>query len=359
MQDVITGRLCKLRESLRAHEIDALLIMRPENMRYMTGFTGSSGAALVSQDHAILLTDFRYIEQATGEAPLYRVVKHGVKMVDGLKEVVAEMGVGSLGFEPDVLTYKQHETFAAALEGTRLVPVEGAVEGLRMVKAEFEIDEIRRAEAIGDAAFSHILEVMKPGMTENEVALELEWFMRKNGAERIGFDVIVASGARGAMPHAGASGKRLAAGELVVLDLGAVVEGYRGDMTRTVSLGKATSEQRKVYDIVLRAQEAALEGIAAGLKGEEAHAIAQKIIEEAGYGDRFGHGLGHGVGLAVHEEPRLAPSSTTELAPGMVVTVEPGIYLPGSFGVRIEDLVVIEETGIRNLTSSAKELMEI
>lgn len=359
MQGEIAGRLCKLRESFQAHEIDALLVMRPENRRYMTGFTGSSGAAFVSQGHAALLTDFRYIEQAAGEASWYRVVKHGVKMVDTLKEVVSEIGVGSLGFESDVLTYKQHETFAAALEGTRLVPVEGAVERLRMVKTESEIDKIRRAEALGDAAFSHILDVMRPGMPESEVALELEWFLRKNGGERVGFDVIVASGSRGAMPHAAASGKQLAAGELVVLDLGAVVEGYRGDMTRTVALGRATAEQRKVYEIVLRAQQAALEGITAGLKGEEAHAIAQRIIEEAGYGDNFGHGLGHGVGLAVHEEPRLAPSSTTELAPGMVVTVEPGIYLPGGFGVRIEDLIVIEETGIRNLTSSPKELIEI
>ncbi|MGB4002646.1 MAG: M24 family metallopeptidase, partial [Bacillota bacterium] len=204
-----------------------------------------------------------------------------------------------------------------------------------------------------------ILSIMKPGMTEIDVALELEWFMRKNGAEGIGFDVIVASGPRGAMPHGVASDKKLAQGDLVVLDFGAVYNGYRGDMTRTVSLGKATSLQRRVYDIVLRAQEAALEAIAPGKTGQEIDGIARGIIEEAGYGDNFGHGLGHGVGLAVHEEPRLSVTGTKELRPGMVVTVEPGIYLPGLFGIRIEDLVVVQEGGVRNLTRSPKELIEL
>ncbi|MGE5593209.1 MAG: M24 family metallopeptidase [Betaproteobacteria bacterium] len=355
----VSSRIAKLRNALEDHGIDAVLVTRPENRRYMTGFTGSSGFVLISQDHAVLITDFRYIEQAASQAPEFRIVKHGLKFTDTLKEVLAEIGVTSLGFEKDVVTYKQYETFSSELQGIKLVPVEGLVERLRMVKDNEEIDKIRRAEALGDAAFSHILTVMKAGMTEIEVALEMEWFMRRNGAERLGFDIIVGSGANGAMPHAVASDKRLVPGELVVLDFGAVVDGYRGDTTRTVVLGRASEEQRRIYDIVLRAQHAALEGIKAGIKGEEAHALAQQVIAQAGYGENFGHGLGHGVGLAVHEEPRLAPSSSTVLEPGMVVSVEPGIYLPGRLGVRIEDLVVIEDGGVLNLTKSPKDLIEV
>jgi len=355
----VSKRIARLRDSLREHEIDAVLVARPENRRYMTGFTGSSGFAVVSQDHAVLITDFRYTEQAAAQAPDFRIVKHGVKFTDTLKEVLGEIGVTTLGFEKDVITYKQYETFSSELQGIKLVPVEGLVERLRMVKDDQEIDKIRRAEALGDAAFSHILTVMKPGMTEIEVALEMEWFMRRNGAERLGFDIIVGSGPNGAMPHAVASDKRLVPGELIVLDFGAVVDGYRGDTTRTVVLGRASEEQRRIYDIVLRAQRAALEGIRAGITGEQAHALAQQVIAEAGYGENFGHGLGHGVGLAVHEEPRLAPSSSVVLEPGMVVSVEPGIYLPGKLGVRIEDLVVVEDGGVLNLTRSPKELIEL
>lgn len=353
------NRLVAIRERLSPAGIDGLLITRPENRRYITGFTGSAGVVVVSPDHACFITDFRYVEQAAYQAPEFRVIKHGQKIADTLKEVVEEAGIGRLGFEKDVITYKQHETFSSALTGVELVPVEGLVEALRAAKDENEIEEIRRAEAIGDAAFSHILNIIKPGMTEIDVALEIEWFMRKNGAEGIGFEIIVASGERGAMPHGVASGKKLAQGELVVMDFGAVYHGYRGDMTRTVSLGKASPEQRRLYDIVLRAQEAALEGIAPGKTGQEIDSLARKVIEEAGYGDNFGHGLGHGVGLAVHEEPRLSVAVTEELRPGMVVTVEPGIYIPGFAGVRIEDLVVVRESGITNLTSSPKELIEL
>ena len=352
-------RLAALRELLPSSSVDGLLITRPENRRYITGFTGSAGVALVSQNHAFFVTDFRYVEQATYQAPEFQIVQHGLKIEDTLCQLAQEAGIGRLGFEKDVVTFKQHETLSSALSGVRLVPCEGLVEALREVKDENETELIRQAEAIGDAAFSHILSIMKPGMTEIDVALELEWFMRKNGAEGIGFDVIVASGPRGAMPHGVASDKKLAQGDLVVLDFGAVYNGYRGDMTRTVSLGKATSLQRRVYDIVLRAQEAALEAIAPGKTGQEIDGIARGIIEEAGYGDNFGHGLGHGVGLAVHEEPRLSVTGTKELRPGMVVTVEPGIYLPGLFGIRIEDLVVVQEGGVRNLTRSPKELIEL
>jgi Xaa-Pro aminopeptidase len=314
---MMKNRLVALRERLSYAGIDGLLITRPENRRYITGFTGSAGVVVVSRDRAFFVTDFRYVEQATYQAPEFRVIEHGLKIVDTLREIVEEAGITRLGFEKDVITYKQHETFSSALAGVELVPCEGLVETLRAVKDDSEIEAIRRAEAIGDAAFSHVLDIIKPGMTEIDVALEIEWFMRKNGAEGIGFEVIVASGERGAMPHGVASSKKLAEGELVVMDFGAVYQGYRGDMTRTVSLGKASPEQRRIYDIVLRAQEAALEAIAPGKTGQEIDGLARKVIEEAGYGDNFGHGLGHGVGLAIHEEPRLsvtALSSTAILA---------------------------------------------
>jgi Xaa-Pro aminopeptidase len=356
---MVKKRLAALREGFSLAGIDGFLITRPENRRYMTGFTGSSGVALVSGDRAYFITDFRYVEQATNQAPEFHIVKHGLKMTDTIREVAEEAGIGRLGFEKDVVTYKQHEAFSSALAGIELIPTEGMVEALRKVKDEHEIEAIRQAEAIGDAAFSHVLDIMRPGMTEIDVALEIEWFMRKNGAEGIGFEVIVASGERGAMPHGVASSKKLAEGELVVMDFGAVYQGYRGDMTRTVSLGKASPMQRKLYNIVLRAQEAALEGIRPGKTGKEIDAIARKVIEDAGYGENFGHGLGHGVGLAVHEEPRLSVTGMEELVCGMVVTVEPGIYVPGFAGVRIEDLVVVSESGIRNITSSPKELIEL
>ncbi len=360
MECVTPSRVDRLRGSFEGHSVDALLVTRRENVRYVTGFSGSSGAALVLRDEVVLVTDFRYIEQAAMEAPGCRVERHGPNEMNGvIAEVARGAGVRNLGFEGDSISWDAHRKLEEALAGVRLVPVEGACERLRMVKDEAEQELIRRAEAVGDLAFSHILEVIRPGMTEADVAVELEWFMRKHGAEKAAFDTIVASGPRGAMPHASASQKRLARGELVVIDFGAVVEGYCGDCTRTVSLGRASAEARKVYDTVLRAQLAALDALAAGVKGEDVHAVAHGVIAGAGYGDMFGHGLGHGVGLAVHEDPRLAPSSRTELACGMTVTVEPGIYLPGVMGVRIEDVVVVAADGARNLTRSPKELLEL
>ena len=300
---MVKNRLIALREGLSSAGIDGLLITRPENRRYITGFTGSAGITVVSKDSAYFITDFRYVEQATYQAPEFRVIEHGLKMADTLREAVAEAGIKKLGFERDVVTYKQYGMFSSALDGVELVPTEGIVETLRMVKDEHEIAAIRQAEALGDAAFSHVLDIIKPGITEIEVALEIEWFMRKNGAEGIGFDVIVASGERGAMPHGVASSKKLAKGELVVMDFGAVYHGYRGDMTRTISLGKASPKQRELYDIVLRAQEAALQGILPGKTGQEIDGLARNVIKEAGHGENFGHGLGHGVGLPFTKNP--------------------------------------------------------
>ncbi|NLS45193.1 MAG: aminopeptidase P family protein [Firmicutes bacterium] len=353
------NRLTSIRRKFSDTGINGFLVVSPENRRYISGFTGSAGIAVITKDDACLVTDFRYTDQANNESPEFCIVEHGVNFADVLRDIVESSGIDRLGFEKDVITYKQYETLSSILTGVELIPTEGLIETLRAVKDAHEIEMIHRAENIGDAAFSHILNIIKPGITEMDIALEIEWFMRKKGAEGIGFDIIVASGERGAMPHGVASRKKLVKGELVVLDFGAVYRGYKGDMTRTVSLGKASPKQRRIYDIVLKAQEAALEGIAPGKTGQEIDAIARKIIEDAGYGKCFGHGLGHGVGLAIHEEPRLSVSATGKLIPDMVVTIEPGIYISGFAGVRIEDLVVIGEDGITNLTGSPKNLIEL
>ena len=234
-----------------------------------------------------------------------------------------------------------------------------ALDGLRVIKNEEELAWMERAEQIGDEAFSYILGELRPGISELEVAAKLEYFMRSNGAEKVSFDAIVASGLNSAMPHAVPTGKLLEKGDFVTLDFGCKYQGYCSDMTRTVVIGKADSRQKEIYQIVLDAQLAALEGLRPGMTGAEGDRLAREAIEKAGYGEYFGHGLGHSVGLEIHEKPALSMKDQTVLCPGMIETVEPGIYIPGFGGVRIEDMVVLTETGIRNLTSSPKELIEV
>ena len=237
------------------------------------------------------------------------------------------------------------------------VPLAGRIDALRSVKTEEEQALLARAEAIGDAAFAQICTVLKAGMTEREAAAELEYLLKKNGAQGFSFETIMASGAHSSMPHAVPTDKVIEDGDFVTMDFGCIYEGYCSDMTRTVAIGHADDEQRSVYETVLRAQRAAIDAIRPGMTGEEADAVARAVIQKAGYGSCFGHALGHAVGLAIHEDPRLAPGNETVLEPGMAVTIEPGIYLPGRFGVRIEDLVVITADGCRDLTHSPKELL--
>ncbi|NPV52538.1 MAG: aminopeptidase P family protein [Firmicutes bacterium] len=353
------ARLEKVRGLLRDKGIDAILVMQPENRRYLSGFTGSAGVLLIGAEYALLITDFRYVEQAQEEAPAFKVIKCGQKISDTIAEVAQNQNIRSLGFESDFITYRQHVMLSENLGFLDFIPYDGTVEGLRMVKNEDELAMIAQACALGDSAFSHILGMIRPGVSELDVALELEWHMRKKGAEGVAFDIIVASGARSALPHGRASGKRIEAGDLVVIDLGARFNGYCGDMTRTIMIGRATEEQRRVYEIVLSAQLAALEAVAPGKKGSEVDAVARDRIAREGYAEAFGHGLGHGVGLAVHEEPRLSPSGEVALEPGMVVSVEPGVYLPDWGGVRIEDLVAVTGDGCSVFTRSDKALIEI
>lgn len=347
-------RLEKLRDALSEQGVDAMLVNQPENRRYLSGFTGSAGWLVITADRAALVTDFRYFEQVGREAPEFELVKIKDRFGDLLPELLGDLGVQKLGFESQHVTVDELNSWSEATEGVEWVPLRGIVEGIRAVKDEAEIEALRRSARLTDAAFEHLLEVIKPGMTERQAAWEIESFMRTHGASKVAFDLIVAAGPNGALPHARPGDRIVKEGDPIVFDIGCVLDGYCSDMTRTICLGRPQEKYLMVWDIVLKAQEAAEAGIRAGITGVEADALARSVIEEAGYGPYFGHGLGHGVGLAVHEDPRASRLWPNTLEADMSLTVEPGIYLPGEFGVRIEDLIIIREEGIDILSHTRK-----
>jgi Xaa-Pro aminopeptidase len=351
----MTIRLDALRNFLASQEITAVIVAKPENRRYFSGFTGSSGLLFISADAARLITDFRYIEQAGREAPAFTVVRHGSDIYETLAAEIKAVGGGRIGFESDFTAWdacqKMHRFIAQ--------PIPVHLDKLRMVKDEDELAALRVAVKLADDAFEHIAGYLRTGISERDVALELEFFMRKNGAEKAAFEIIVASGPRSALPHGRAGDRRITAGDFVTMDFGAVYKGYHSDITRTVVVGKASARQREIYDLVRAAQQAGVDAVAAGKTGREVDAVARRVISDAGYGDYFGHGLGHGLGLAIHEEPRLSPVGDEVLAPNMTVTVEPGVYFPDWGGVRIEDTVVVTAGGVQVLTASSKEFMQI
>ena len=349
-------RLTKLRQKLADEKLDAILITNAANRRYISGFSGSAGTLIISQERAVLATDFRYYEQVGKQAPHFELAKVKDKLTDLLPDLIGEMESRRLGFESQNVTVSLHQELAEALPGeVELVATSGLVQEIRAVKDEGELANLRQAIGLTDAAYAHIAGFMQPGMTERDVAWELESFMRTHGAEKVSF-VTVASGPNGAMPHATPSDRPIQVGDPVVMDMGALVGGYTSDLTRTVVLGEASGRYREVYEIVLQAQQAALRGIRPGMTGQQADALARDVIQEAGYGDQFGHGLGHGVGLVVHEHPWVGQRHEKEMLHlGMVFTVEPGIYLPGEFGVRIEDVALLREDGPQTLSQAAKE----
>jgi Xaa-Pro aminopeptidase len=350
---------------LREREVDVLLVATSVNVRYLTGFTGTNGLALIYADGAAVhrfLTDFRYKTQSAAQVPdaFEREIVAG-EMLEGLVEVLtSSIGEkGRLGFDDASVTVKQHERLAELLgEGWELVPCAGAVERLRAVKDAGEIGRIRAATRLADEALRETLEAGVVGRSERDVAIELELRMRRLGAEGPSFPSIVAAGSHGALPHAGPRARPIRKDALLTIDWGALHEGYCSDCTRTYATGEGISESaREVYALVLVAQEKALAAVEAGPNGKELDAVARDLIEAAGEGDHFGHGLGHGVGLEVHEGPRLSRlASEDPLLVGNVVTVEPGVYLPGRLGVRIEDLVVVTADGQEVLTRLSKEL---
>lgn len=348
-------RRTRLSARLPDLEVDALLVMGGVNVRYLTGFSGSNGQLLLGEE-PVFFTDPRYEEQSAKESPDVERRVYREKFRDTLEDALRTLGVARLGFEQHDLTY---DTYArlSELEGIELVPVGAEIERLRWQKDEEEIGRLERAQATTDLAFEQVVGKLVEGATEREIAFELELAMRRDGAERVGFDTIVAFGENAAEPHHHPTDRPLQIGDLVKMDFGCVVEGYHSDMTRTTAFGDPGQELREVYDAVARAQRAGIEAVRAGTTGTDADAAARDVIEGAGYGERFGHSLGHGVGLEIHEGPTLRRGSDDVLPENAVVTVEPGIYLPGIGGVRIEDAVVVGARDCRPLPSTTKELI--
>lgn len=354
----ISNRLQNLRQKLAEKELDAIFISQPENRYYLSGFDGSAGFLLITSQDAILATDFRYIEQVKRQSPDYKIFQITNDMVNWLPELIAELNLQKLGFESRHTTFAMYrqlsDIFDKRQSPLKLIPLDGLVESLRAIKEPEEIELISKAAEISDNAFEYIEDLIHAGMREKEVAWEIEKFMRENGSQTVPFDIIVASGPNSTLPHAKPSQRTIQAGEPILFDIGARVDGYSSDLSRTICLGTPDETFKKVYDIVRGAQLTALAIIKEGMTGEQADSLARTVIAEAGYGEAFGHALGHGVGLAPHESPRLGPGSAELLASGMVFTVEPGVYLPGWGGIRIEDLVVIDNGQVRVISKARK-----
>lgn len=351
-------RIDRLRQLMRRHELAVLLISSADNRRYLSGFTGSAGVLLITPERQAIATDFRYYTQVEGQCPTWELLRVGYDFDDRLPQLLDQLGVAGrpVGFEAAHVTVQQLNRWRAAADGTVFVESTGLVESLRTVKDAQEMLAIRRAVDIADRAWEQLLGDLRPGRTEREVAWQLERAMRGMGAAAVAFELIVASGPNGALPHARPTDRVIQAGEPVVFDFGCVVDGYRSDITRTVCLGRpADARYMEIWQLVNRAQTEALVGIRSGISGAAADALARDVISAAGYGDDFGHSLGHGVGLAEHELPRLSRNYPDPLPTGAVVSVEPGIYLPGWGGVRIEDLVVVQPGGVEIMTQGLRD----
>lgn len=349
-------KLKKLRQALQQADLPALLVTSAHSRRYLTGFTGTAGVAVITADEAFFITDFRYTEQANDQIEGYEIIEQKTTLIEAVAQLVEDKQLTKLGFEQDAMTYAEYDRYANALKA-ELVPTSGLVEKIRLIKTEDELTIIKQACKIADDAYEHILTFIKPGMTELEVSNELEFFMRKQGATSSSFDIIVASGTRSALPHGVATDKVIESGDFVTLDFGAYYNGYVSDVTRTLAVGEPSDKLKEIYQVVLDSQLLALEKIKPGMTGKEADAISRDYIASKGYGEAFGHSLGHGIGLEVHEGPGLSSRSDVVLEPGMVITIEPGIYLPGIGGVRIEDDALVTETGVEKLTHTSKELV--
>lgn len=352
-------RVDKLRARMAELGLDAFMVSAAENRRYLSGFTGSNGILFITAKDAALVTDFRYIEQSAQQAPDFRVVRMQPR-VPWIVDLMKESGANNVAYEAENVTVAQFNRWRDALKEAGLesqaawTPTSDEVDKLRAVKEPAELRLIERACEISDAAFEAVAPTIEPGETEESVAWRLEKAMREAGAEGLAFDTIVASGPNAALPHHRAGERQVRQGEPIVIDFGARYKGYNADMTRTICLGAPDDQFRRIYDIVLGAQLTVAETVRADMTGADADKIARDIIEKAGHGDQFGHSLGHGIGLAVHEFPRVGPNAQDKLTEGMPFTNEPGIYIPGWGGVRIEDTVVMENGRIRTISKAHK-----
>jgi len=339
--------------------LDGILFSSLENIRYLCGFTGSDGAFLLTQKESFFLTDSRYWTQAEEEVRESGIV-HYRKKLDGIASLLSELKLKRIGFESASLSFSSHRSLLEKLaHGTDLIPLENEIKGLRTVKDRRELALIKGAIDVASNAFLHIMEILKPGVPEKRIATEMEFFMKRSGAEAISFDLIVASGKRSALPHGKATDKKIADGDFILIDFGSRVEGYSSDQTRTVVCGKPSAEQKKVHRVVKDAHDKAIEAIRPGIPLQAVDAAARDHIRKKGYGEYFGHGTGHGIGLAVHEEPGVNTENKGLAQEGMIFTVEPGIYIPDWGGVRIEDMVRVTAHGAEVLTTLTRDLKEI
>jgi len=337
--------------------LEGMLITQGENRYYLTGFNGSAGTVVITATRQLLIVDFRYWEQAATEAPDFEVVRLQGRLEDRLPEIFAELGINQVGFEANAVTVAQLDRWREKLGSSLILrSTTDWVEQHRRQKDKSEVVAIRRAAALTDQAFKHICLTIRPGMTERQIAWGLEVYLRTHGADSLAFDTIVASGPNAALPHAKSGDRPVQTGEPILLDFGARVDHYCADLSRTICLGKPPKQLAEIHELVRLAQQTALDGIRAGLTTREADAIARDVIQDAGYGEQFGHGLGHGVGLAIHEGPRVSWMTDEVLAANMVITVEPGIYVPNWGGVRIEDTVVVQDDGVESLSQASKTL---
>ncbi|MGO1299454.1 MAG: M24 family metallopeptidase [Staphylococcus equorum] len=348
-------RIDKLNSALETKHLEAIVVLTDFNRRYLSGFTGTSGALVITKDKNLLITDFRYIEQATSQATQFEIIKQKGGLIEEVKAQLEKLNVQNVGFEGDLVSYDTYLQLSKSY--ISLISVSGLIEKIREVKDDSEIKLIQKAAEIVDETYEYILTVAKAGMTEQQLKAKLESKMLELGSESTSFDTIVASGARGALPHGVASEKVINQGELITLDFGAYYKGYSSDITRTFAIGEPDPKLKEIYNVVLEANIKGIEAAKQGITGKALDAIARDYITEQGYGEAFGHSLGHGIGLDVHEGPNLSRKSEAKLEVNNCVTIEPGIYLDGLGGVRIEDDVLITENGCECFTKCAKNLI--
>lgn len=352
-------RVENLQKILKEQDLDGIFLTKETNIRYMTGFTGSESFALISQNNKVFITDSRYTEQAQNQCAGFEIVKwrSPLPLPETIKSVCEKLGIKKLGFEKGFMAYDMYERMKSVLSGIDFIGTSGLVERLRIVKEEQEIEYLKKAAGIADAAFKQVLNYVKAGVTERDVEREFQYLVKKNGGEDIGFSSIIASGKNSSMPHAIPGDKKIEDGDFVTFDIGALYNGYRSDMTRTIVIGHASDKQKKVYETVKCALEAGTNAVRAGASGKTPHFVAKDIIDKSGIGGVFEYGVGHGIGLDIHENPFMGVYCEYMLEANNVLTVEPGIYLPGWGGVRIEDSMVVKEDGCEVITQSPRELI--